>query len=411
MGELRRSSQWGGADHSEEEENLPMAELLEGLAAFPPIRQGDVIEGTVLRATSGEVLIDIGSKSEGVIANRELSQMTREELAEIKVGQEVLVYVLTTENREGAAVLSLRRAQLEKDWQRVEFLHEQGDNFEAEITDHNKGGLIAHIGRVRGFVPSSQLEIWKRPAGEGETREDRLASIVGQKLHLKVIEIDRRRNRLILSERAATREWRRSQRERLLEELGKGDVRVGEVSGLAEFGAFVDLGGADGLIHISELSWRRVSHPSEVVKVGDEVEVYVLGVDRERQRISLSLKRLETEPWEKIGKEYQEGQLIQGTITKLTDFGAFASLDDGVEGLIHISELSERHVSHPREVVGEGDLVTLRILRIDTERQRIALSLKRVEEGMDYVEYEPEEPSEVGTEEGVATWEEEKVDL
>jgi small subunit ribosomal protein S1 len=212
-----------------------------------------------------------------------------------------------------------------------------------------------------------------------EGQESPLAQLVGTKLQLKIIEIDRSRNRLILSERAAMREWRRQHKEQLLAELQEGDKREGEVISICDFGAFVDLGGADGLIHLSELSWRRVSHPSEVLKVGDKVNVYILNVDRERKRIGLSLKRLESDPWDTIQSRYQIGQLVEGTITKLVKFGAFARIfDDDIEGLIHLSELSDARIAHPREVVQEGDVRTLRIIRIDADRRRIGLSLKRV---------------------------------
>jgi small subunit ribosomal protein S1 len=224
---------------------------------------------------------------------------------------------------------------------------------------------------VRGFVPSSQI------VSEGRRVEP--SEKVGETLHLKVVEIDRSRNRLILSERAAMREWRKQHKEKLLAELQEGDVRTGEVISICDFGAFVDLGGADGLIHLSELSWRRVSHPNEVLSVGDKVKVYVLNVDRDRKRIGLSMKRLQADPWSEISARYKVGQLVEGTITKLVKFGAFARIaGDDVEGLIHISELSDAHISHPKEAVQEGDVVTLRIIRIDSDRRRIGLSMKRV---------------------------------
>lgn len=386
MGEWRAAPGEGRRGSGDEAESS-MGQLMEDFEAYQAPKTGDIVQGTVVSVSPEEILMDIGAKSEGVVASRELSEMTPAELSQIKPGQEILVYVLRPENRDGAAVLSIRRAELEKDWQRLEVLLQEEQIFEAQTSGYNKGGLIAHIGQIRGFVPNSQLES-ERLVPDGESREERLASLVGRKLRLKIIELDRDRNRLILSERAAMREWRRSQRERLLAELKAGDTLVGQVSGLAEFGAFVDLGGADGLVHLSELSWKKVSHPSEVLQVGDKVKVYVLGVDRERERISLSLRQLEPDPWERIGERYKEGQLVQGTITKLTDFGAFARLDEGVEGLIHISELAERRISHPREAVKEGEVHILRVVRIEPSRHRIALSLKRAQEGLDYVEYE-----------------------
>jgi small subunit ribosomal protein S1 len=347
---------------------------------FRKLKRGDIVEGVVVRVSPDEVLVDVGSKSEGIISNRELERLVPEFLAQLNAGDKVLVYVVTPENRNGNVVLSFRRAQLEKDWRRAEQMFETGEIFEGTVAGYNKGGLIVRLGKVRGFVPASQLTMRRqRSQDEVLSGEEQRAQMVGQQLQLKVIELDRERNRLILSERAAMREWRRKQKAQLLSELREGDIRQGEVISLCDFGAFVDLGGADGLIHLSELSWRRVAHPSEVLKVGDEVEVFVLNVDRERKRIGLSLKRLQADPWTQAANRYEVGQLVEGTITKLVKFGAFARLaDDDIEGLIHVSELSDQHVTHPREVVEEGDVLTLRIIRVDTQRRRIGLSLKQV---------------------------------
>jgi len=363
-----------------DESSHPMDNLFGQDYDFKRLKRGDIVEGVIVRINPGEVLVDVGSKSEGIISNRELERLGPEALAELHVGDEVLVYVVTPEDRNGNVVLSFGRAQLEKDWRLAEKMFEAGEVFEGTIAGYNKGGLIVRLGKVRGFVPASQLAT-RRQRDQDETLsgEEQRAQLVGQKLQLKIIELDRERNRLILSERAAMREWRRKQKVQLLSELNEGDIRVGEVISLCDFGAFVDLGGADGLIHLSELSWRRVSHPSEVLKVGDEVEVYVLNVDRERKRIGLSLKRLQPDPWTQAASTYEVGQLVEGTITKLVKFGAFASLaDDDIEGLIHVSELSDQHVNHPKEVVKEGDVLTLRVIRVDPQRRRIGLSLKQV---------------------------------
>lgn len=234
---------------------------------------------------------------------------------------------------------------------------------------------------MRGFIPASQIHsVHLAREGTDEIREETLEQLVGKKIHVKIIELDRHRNRLILSERSAVREWRHGQKDRLLDELQEGVVRHGVVSSLCDFGAFIDLGGADGLIHLSEISWRRVGHPKQVLAVGQEVDVIILGIDREKRRIALSLKRLQQEPWAAVEEQYKVGQLVSGTITKITNFGAFARLDDAIEGLIHISELSDQHVGHPKEVVQEGQEMTLRIIRIDSSRQRIGLSLRRVSE-------------------------------
>lgn len=374
----------------------PMASLLDSQYAYKTPKHGDILEGVIMQITPNEILVDVGSKSEGIISGRELERMDPELRESLRVGQQVLAYVVRPEDQDGNIVLSLTRAQMEADWRKAEELYAAEEIFEAQVAGHNKGGLIVRIGRVRGFVPSSQLVSVRRRRSEEGGEEDVVeeaeqARLVGKTLRFKIIELDRRRNRLILSERAAAREWRREQKEKLLSELQENEVRTGIVSSLCDFGAFVDLGGADGLIHLSELSWGRVAHPREVLNVGDEVQVYVLHIDRERRRIALSLKRLQPEPWSQIDERYQIGQLVQGTITKITNFGAFARLDGDVEGLIHISELSDQRIGHPREVVQEGQTLDLRVIRIDSARKRIGLSLRRVNdtEIEDYT-WEPE---------------------
>jgi small subunit ribosomal protein S1 len=354
--------------------------LPEGAYDFKTLKRGDILEGKVVRVSPEEVLVDVGRKYEGIISSRELESMGPAALKEIQVGDEVLTYVVNPEDKSGRIVLSLRQADLEKEWRSLEKLLETGEIFEATVTGYNKGGLIVQLGQVRGFVPSSQLvRLPQRDRERTLTHEERRAKMVGQQLRLKIIELDRQRNRLILSERAAHRIWRKEQKEQLLASLKEGDICHGRVSSLCDFGAFVDLGGADGLIHLSELSWGRVSHSREVLQMGDEVEVYVMNVNRERRRIGLSLKRLQPDPWSQVGGKYSEGQLVEGTITKLTDFGAFARLKgDAIEGLVHVSELSDARVAHPREVVKEGETLTLRIVRLDPNRRRMGLSLKSV---------------------------------
>lgn len=343
--------------------------------------RGEIREGTIVSVGRGEILIDIGAKSEGIIDSRELETMSSHRRSQLAVGDDVMVYVLNPEDRDGNIVLSLAKAEEEMDWRWAEELLETQGILEGRISGYNKGGLLVQMRNVRGFVPASQLDNIRREIAYGATPDERWAHMVGETVQVKVIEVDRSRNRLILSERAAMKEWRESQKDRLLDELQEGEVREGRVINLAEFGAFVDLGGADGLIHLSELSWKRVAHPREVVQVGDTVQVYVLNVDRERRRIGLSLKRLEKDPWLAIEEEYQVGTLVEGVVTKLTKFGAFAKVKglDDIEGLIHISELSEEHVTHPREVVSEGQLVTVRVIRVDSQRRRLGLSIKRVD--------------------------------
>jgi small subunit ribosomal protein S1 len=274
--------------------------------------------------------------------------------------------------------------------------------FEGVVTGYNRGGVIVRVGRVRGFVPASQLSArWQvMQSGEPDS-EDRWAGLVGQAMQLKVVELDRRRNRLILSERAAMRDWRKGQKDRLMSQLAKGDVVKGVVTSLAPFGAFVDLGGADGLVHLSELAWHRVEHPSEVVRVGQEVEVYVMNVDEERKRIGLSLRRLSLEPWTQVETQHSIGEVVTATITKLATFGAFAKIDDSIEGLIHISELADYRINHPKEVVQEGDEVQVRVIRIDPQRRRIGLSLRQASEEA-YVQMDWQEDAQNAS--GVSSW-------
>ena len=292
--------------------NHSMSDLLDQSFEIRAFRHGDVVEGIVVHVSSSEVLIDIGSKSEGVVSGRELERMGPEARNQLQVGEQVLAYVINPEDKSGNVVLSLSHAQMERDWREAERRFEAGEIFSNVVSGYNKGGLIAHIGKVRGFVPASQLAGTSRTADTDEKRAEELAKYVGREMPLKVIEVDRKRNRLILSQRAAMRESRQEQKERLMTDLVENSVVRGKVSNLCDFGAFVNLGGADGLIHISELSWGRVTHPKEVLKVGDEIEVFVLNVDQERQRIGLSLKRLQPEPWSQVEDKYTIGQVVHG---------------------------------------------------------------------------------------------------
>ncbi len=361
-----------------------MSDLPQADYDYRRVRYGDIVSGTVVRVDPKEILIDIGSKSEGIVAQKEMEKLRAEGLKKIKVGDQLLAFVLRSENREGNVVLSLDRARLESDWREAEKLFKAGEVFEAQVAGFNKGGLIVRVGKVRGFVPATQLEstFQKRTEARAEADDANsdLAALVGKKLYFKIIELDRPRNRLILSERAATRELRKSQKDQLLNELKEGDVRTGVVTSITDFGVFVSLGVVDGLIHLSELSWNKFNHPRDLLKVGDQVDVKVLSVDRERERVALSLKRLQPEPWTTVEERYKVGQIVTATITKLAAFGAFARLEDNIEGLIHISELADRRIQHPKEVVKEGDTLTLRVIRVDAARRRLGLSLKRVAE-------------------------------
>jgi small subunit ribosomal protein S1 len=375
-------------------------------------RRGEVRTGTIARITESDILVDIGYKSEGLIPGRELERLPEEKRDELVVGKEVTVYVLRAGGTDGTILLSIARAEEERDWLEAERLLKTKEIFEGVISGYNKGGLIVKLGRLRGFIPASQVSMARRWRSDGDSAEQRWGKMVGEPIVSKVIEVERRRNRLILSERAAAREARDVLKERLIEELQPGEIRTGHVISLADFGAFVDIGGADGLVHTSEISWKRINHPRDVLKVGQEVKVKVLGVDPEQKRISLSLRELEEDPWDKIVQQYKEGQLVEGTITKLTKFGAFASLkgvdDYELEGLVHISELSDRHIVHPREVVSENETLTLRVIKVDRKRRRIGLSLKKVD-SPEYAELDWQTAMEelhAGDEEGEASEEE-----
>jgi len=344
---------------------------------FP--RQGEIRKGTVARVTETEILVSIGTKSEGVIPSREVDQLDEEIREEISIGKEITVYVVNPEDQGGNVLLSYVRALEEKDWLYAEAMLASGETFEGTIIGFNKGGLIIPLGQLRGFVPASQVSLLRRIDSSGNTPEQRWGSMIDEAITVSVIEVDRERRRLILSERVALQETRESLKERLLDELNEGDVRTGRVTSLADFGAFVNIDGADGLVHLSEISWERIEHPREVLRVGQEVQVKVIGIDRDRKRIGLSIRQLQEDPWVKKIDHLKEGQLIEGTITHLTKFGAFARLDEDLEGLIHISEISEQRVAHPKEVLHEGDVVTLRVIKIEPERHRIGLSMRKVD--------------------------------
>ncbi len=383
----------------EDESMDTMASLLDHPShALRTLQRGEVVNGIVARIDPDEVLVDVGLKSEGVINGREMDE---EVTGELKIGSKILVYVMQPEGPDGHAILSIRRARMEKSWRVAEELFTEEKVIEAEVIDFNKGGLIVDLG-VRGFVPISQIpELRGLSKGqEGEPSEviDRLAQMKGRVLKLKIIELNRNRNRLILSERLALQEQRSHRKDELLAELQPGQVRRGRVTSLASFGAFVDLGGADGLVHISQISYSRVNHPSEVLSVGDEVDVYVLSIEPDTKKIALSLKRAQPDPWSLVDQKYHVGDLVEGTITKLAKFGAFAKIDDGIEGLIHLSELSENAVENGKDVVTEGQRLTLRVININPVRRRLGLSLRQVDEpspsvkaAMDGIELPPED--------------------
>ncbi len=367
-------------------EPTTMEELLaEQDGDIKSFKHGDVVDGTVVRIDKDEILVDIGAKSEGVVSNRELFGRHGESQPALAIGDTVLVYVLQPESPEGHVVLSLRRAGLERKWRAMQEQLEGGVIIEAPVIDHNKGGLIVDCG-IRGFVPISQIVDFPRRPQNDQPRDaaqeiaEKLMPFVGRKLRLKILEVNRKANRLILSEKVALYEERREKRDELFSSLQVGQKVTGTVRSIAPFGVFIDLGGIDGLVHKSELSWNKVNNPEGGYEVGEEVEAEVIDINHERGRISLSIRRLQPDPWHSTVADFNVGDVIDGTVTKLVNFGAFVRVRDGLEGLIHISELSHQRVAHPGDVVHEGQALKLKIISLDSERHRLGLSLKQAEE-------------------------------
>lgn len=346
----------------------------------PKFRRGQICQGVISKTTPTAVFVDLGDGDLGLVPGRELELMTRKLLESLVVGAEVDVYVVNPRNRRGQIVLSINHALEELDWRQAEEYAKSKNVYEARIGGFNKGGLIVRFGRLRGFVPQSQLAEDRARKLSGGTPQERYSPMVTQPICVKVMEVNRKRNRLILSERAATREVRQRRKQELIARLKKGEVRQGTVVSLESFGAFVDIGGAEGLIHVTELAWGHITHPRQVVNIGDEVEVEVIDINPEASRIALSRRRILNDPWDELASSLRRGQLVRGRVTKLTKFGAFARLvdNDAIEGLIHISELSGQRVNHPSEVVKRGEELVLRIVKIDIKDRRLGLSLKSV---------------------------------
>jgi len=339
-------------------------------STFPTINEGEVVHGVVVRVDKDEVLVDIGYKSEGVIPVAELSiRRSVNPADEVKLGDEIDALVLTKEDAEGRLILSKKRARFELAWKSIEKAAESGEPVTGRVIEVVKGGLILDLG-VRGFLPASLVDI---------RRVQDLDEFLSTELRCKVIELNRSRNNVVLSRRAVLEDERKEMRQAILDRLNPGDVVPGVISNIVDFGAFVDLDGMDGLIHISELSWSHVNHPSEVLEIGQEVQVKVLDIDRDRQRISLGLKQTQSDPWQQVLDSYSVNDVVQGRVTKVVTFGAFVEILPGVEGLVHISELAAHHVENPREIVSQGDVVSVKIIEMDAERRRLSLSLKRVE--------------------------------
>ncbi len=364
-----------------------VAAIEESLKDF---KEGDILTGTIVKVDRDEVLVDIGYKSEGVVPSKELSIRHDVDPADVaKLGEVIEALVLQKEDKDGRLILSKKRAQYERAWGRIEEIMRSGGTIKGPVIEVVKGGLILDIG-LRGFLPASLVDL---------RRVRDLHPFVGQELEAKIIELDRNRNNVVLSRRAFLEESQSEGRKKFLESLQKGERRTGTVSSIVNFGAFVDLGGVDGLVHVSELSWKHVDHPSEVVSVGQEVEVEVLDVDLERERVSLSLKATQEDPWKEFERKYRAGEVISGQVTKIVPFGAFVRVAQGIEGLVHISELSTMHVESPEQIVNVGDQVRVKVIDVDVPRRRISLSMRQVGDEV-AVELEPEIVSEtVSTEE------------
>ena len=374
---------------TQDDSQLDMQQLLDEME-FKSLRRGEIVEGMVMRADPEGIYLDIGHKEEGFIPPNEMRTLDSGQLEEINEGDSLIAFVIRPDSQDGP-ILSVDKARGEEGWRDIQKYMEADEAVEGKIIGFNRGGCILEVANVQGFVPMSQLvtishDNFKQSvddqseAGDSTSEGSEESEFIGSPLTVKVLEVNRSRNRAIFSERSAMREQREAQKAALIEELHEGEIRKGRVTGISNFGAFVDLGGADGLIHISELSWGMVNSPEEIVTVGQELDVYVLRVDRDTMKIALSLRRMQPEPWDTIYDRYQVGDVVTATVTKLADFGAFARLEDSIEGLIHVTELTNAVVTHPREVVAEGDAIKVKILRIEMERKRLGLSLKQADE-------------------------------
>ncbi|MCC6800747.1 MAG: S1 RNA-binding domain-containing protein [Anaerolineae bacterium] len=358
-------------------EEMDFLALLEQSLSIEQPTRGDIAVGTILAIDSMGMLVDLGMKRDGIVPRNDL-----ERLGDVtyKVGDEIPVMIVRTEDEEGNMIVSATKAKQNEDWLRAEEMMGSEEIYTGVVADANRGGLIVPFGDLRGFIPASHVVELARGLNEDE-RKDNLSGMVGHKISVKIIEVNRRRRRLVLSQREAQREMRDARKDNLLESLAEGEVRKGVVSGLRDFGAFVDLGGADGLIHISELAWHRVKHPRELLVVGQEVEVYVLRLDHEGRRIGLSLKRLQPNPWTQVDDLYHVGQVVEGTISRVTQFGAFVSMNPGIEALLHASQISDPPPADPTHLLHEGQIIQARVISIESHRQRLGLTIRDVDNG------------------------------
>lgn len=357
-------------------EEMDFATMLEESLADSKIERGDIITGTILAVDQHGLIVDVSWKHDGIVTRNDIERMGMQ-IDEFEVGSEIDIAVVRLMDNDGNLVLSASQAKQNEDWVRAEVIKEADETFVGEVAAANKGGIIVPFGNLRGFIPASHVVDMPRGLNDDD-RIKYLNNTVGTEITLKVIEVNRKRRRLVFSQRLAERENRQARKEELLEKLEEGNVRKGTVSGLCDFGAFVDLGGADGLIHISELAWHRVSHPEEVVEVGQKVDVYILHLDESGKRIGLSLKRLQKNPWEQVEENYHIGQLVEGTVSRVEPFGAFISMDPGIEALLHVSQMSDEENVDTRSVCYEGERIMTRIISIEANKQRLGLSLKEV---------------------------------
>jgi small subunit ribosomal protein S1 len=348
-------------------------EMLEASFDYAPPRRGEIRDAIILQIEPNEIIVDMGAKQDGIVTSQDLERLNDDFRASLEIGQNVPVYVLNPRDSDGNLVVSINMGLQQYDWDAARNLLTEDEVVEVTVTGHNRGGVLVRWNMLEGFIPSSHM-VTVSAGLQGNERRETLNALIGQKVGVKVIEVDQDRRRLIFSEREAQREWRAQQKARLLAELNEGDIVHGTVTGLRDFGAFVNLGGADGLIHVSELAWHRVDHPRDVLRVGQEIDVYVLSLDRQTNRIALSRKRLLPDPWDDALERYHEGMLVAGTVTNVVDFGAFIALDDGLEGLLHLSEMGDGTLREPHSYVKKGDRLQLRISRLEPDQRRVGFT-------------------------------------
>jgi small subunit ribosomal protein S1 len=372
-------------NNSEQSGSSEFEQLLESSFAYTPPRRGEIRNAIILQVDTREVIVDMGAKQDGIVPSQDLERLDPEVRQSLKIGAEVPVYVLNPRDQDDNLIVSINMGLQQYDWEKARQLLKSEEAVQVSVTGHNRGGVLVRWNRLEGFIPSSHLVSFNLSSERRDWSE-----ILNRPLGVKVIEVDQDRRRLIFSEREAQKEWRAQQKARLLSELKEGDRVKGVVTGLRDFGAFVNLGGADGLIHVSELAWHRVDHPRDVLKVGDEIDVYVLALDRQSNRIALSRKRLLNDPWEDADKRYHEGQLVDGTVTNVVDFGAFIALDNGLEGLLHLSEMGDGSLKEPYSYVKKGDRLSLRISHLEPEKRRVGFTQRW---GTDAVQGEEGQPT------------------